>query len=129
LGVVHGIAQALGGLRHIAHGIANGVILPYAMQRNYVGNLSKFRDIAVALGENVEGLSLREAAYASVTAVYDLLSDIQAPASLPAIGIGREDFPPIIEGTMGFRLLAINPCKLNERDVEGILEAAFSGTI
>jgi alcohol dehydrogenase len=129
LGVVHGIAQAMGGLHHTAHGIANGAILPYAMQRNYVGNLSKFKDIAVALGENVEGLSLREAAYASVRAVYDLLTDIQAPASLPAIGIGREDFPPIIEGTMGFRLLAINPCKLIERDIEGILEAALSGRI
>ncbi|MDR2770629.1 MAG: iron-containing alcohol dehydrogenase [Clostridiales Family XIII bacterium] len=129
LGVVHGIAQALGGLHHTAHGIANGVILPYAMQRNCVGNLDKFRDIAVALGENVEGLSLREAACASAHAVYDLLTDIQAPASLPAIGIGRADFPPIIEGTMGFRLLAINPCKLIERDIEGILEAALSGKL
>jgi alcohol dehydrogenase len=129
LGVVHGIAQALGGLHHTAHGIANGVILPYAMQRNYVGNLAKFRDIAVALGENTEGLSLREAAYASAEAVYDLLKDIQAPASLAEIGIGREDFPPIVEGTMGFRLLAINPCKLTEQDVEGILEAALSGEL
>jgi alcohol dehydrogenase len=127
LGVVHGIAQAMGGLHHTAHGIANGVILPYAMQRNYVGNLEKFRDIAVALGEDVEGLSLREAAYASAEAVYDLLSDVQAPASLKDVGIGREDFGPIIEGTMGFRLLAINPCKLVERDIEGILEAALEG--
>jgi alcohol dehydrogenase len=127
LGVVHGIAQAMGGLHHTAHGIANGVILPYAMQRNCVGNLRKFRDVAVALGEDVEGLSLREAAYASAEAVYDLLSDIQAPASLKEIGIGREDFGPIIEGTMGFRLLAINPCKLVERDIEGILEAALAG--
>ncbi|MDR2089763.1 MAG: iron-containing alcohol dehydrogenase, partial [Clostridiales Family XIII bacterium] len=129
LGVVHGIAQALGGLHHTAHGIANGVILPYAMRRNCVGNLKKFKDIAVALGENVEGLSAREAAYASVEAVHDLLLDVQAPASLPEIGIAREDFGPIIEGTMGFRLLAINPCKLVEKDIEGILEAALSGEI
>jgi alcohol dehydrogenase len=129
LGVVHGIAQALGGLHHTAHGIANGVMLPYVMGRNYVGNLGKFKDIAVALGENVEGLSAREAAYASVEAVYNLLKDIQAPSSLPDIGVGREDFGPIIEGTMGFRLLAINPCKLVERDIEGILEAALSGEI
>jgi alcohol dehydrogenase len=129
LGVVHGIAQSLGGLHHIAHGIANGIILPYAMRRNYVGNLQKFKEIAVALGENVEGLSMREAAYASVEAVYDLLSDIGAPASLREIGVKKEDFGPIIEGTMGFRLLAINPCKLVERDIEGILDAAYSGEI
>jgi alcohol dehydrogenase len=127
LGVVHGIAHAMGGLHHTAHGVANGVILPYAMQRNYVGNLHKFRNIAVALGEDVEGLSLREAAYASAEAVYDLLSDVQAPASLKEVGIGREDFGPIIEGTMSFHLLAINPCKLVERDIEGILEAALNG--
>jgi alcohol dehydrogenase len=127
LGVVHGIAQALGGLHHTAHGIANGVILPYAMRRNCVGNLKKFKDIAVALGERTDGLGERDAALASVRAVRALLSDIQAPATLKEIGIGREDFGPVIEGTMGFRLLAINPCKLSERDVEGILEEALSG--
>jgi alcohol dehydrogenase len=127
LGVVHGIAQAMGGLHGTAHGIANGLILPYAMERNYVGNLEKFRNIAVALGQNVEGLSLREAAFESVNAVFGLVSDVYVPSSLKELGISPEDFPPLVEGTMNYRLLAINPCKLEEKDVEGILFRAYEG--
>ncbi|MDR0570022.1 MAG: iron-containing alcohol dehydrogenase [Clostridiales Family XIII bacterium] len=127
LGVVHGIAQAMGGLHGTPHGIANGLILPYAMERNFVGNLAKFRDIAVALGKNVEGLSLREAAYEAVEAVFDLVEDIHVPSSLKDLDIGPEDFPPIVEGTMNFRLLAINPCKLSAGDVEKILLRAREG--
>jgi len=127
LGVVHGIAQSMGGIHHTPHGIANGLLLPYAMERNYVGNLQKFRDIAVALGADVEGLTLREAAYEAVTAVFDLQDDVFVPTTLKEIGIEKKDFPPIIDGTMKYRLLPINPCKLSAADVENILDRAYEG--
>lgn len=127
LGVVHGIAQAMGGIAHTPHGVANALILPYAMKRNIIGNLQKFRDIAVALGENVEGKTLREAAELSAKAVMQLAVDLQIPIKLsdPRINITKDMFPKIIEGTMAYRLLAINPCKLYEKDIENILEEAF----
>jgi len=127
LGAVHGIAQSIGGLHHTAHGITNGLLLPYVMERNYVGNLKKFRDIAVALGENVEGLSLREAARASIEAVFDLQDDLKVPSKLKEIGIDKKDFPAIIDGTMEYRLLPINPCKLKAQDIENILTRAYEG--
>jgi len=127
LGVVHGIAQSMGGVANVSHGAANALILPYAMKRNLVGNLQKFRDIAVAMGENVEGLTLREAAELSAEAVMQLALDLHIPTKLsdPRINVGRDKFPKIIEGTMKYRLLAINPCKLNEKDIEQILEEAY----
>lgn len=127
LGVVHGIAQSMGGLHHTPHGIANALILPYAMERNCVGNLEKFKNIAVALGEHTDGLSLREAANASAEAVFDLIEDVGLPSTLDEVDITEEDFGPIIEGTMGYRLLAINPCKLCEEDIENILRRAAEG--
>lgn len=125
LGVVHGIAQAMGGVAHVSHGIANGLILPYAMERNYVGNLEKFKNIAVALGENIEGLSLHKAAQKASEAVFELAKDIRVPLKLKEVGITKEHFPTIIEGTMNYRLLAINPCKLKEKDIEDILIKAY----
>ncbi|MFR6332390.1 MAG: iron-containing alcohol dehydrogenase [Eisenbergiella sp.] len=59
------------------HGLANALILPYAMEINYVGNLEKFENIAVCLGENVEGLSLRDAAARSVKAIVDLKTTLE----------------------------------------------------
>jgi len=127
LGVVHGIAQAMGGVAHIAHGTANALILPYAMKRNCVGNLEKFKNIAVTMGENVEGMSLREAAGMSAEAVMQLNKDLGIPTKLsdPRINITKDMFSKIIEGTMAYRLLAINPCKLNAKDIENILNEAY----
>ena len=125
LGVVHGIAQAMGGVAHVAHGVANSLILPYAMERNVVGNLEKFKEIAIALGENVDGLSLREAADKAPTAVLKLAQDTKVPLKLCEVGVTRDHFPDIIKGTLAYRLLAVNPCKLYEKDIVEILEKAF----
>ncbi|MBR0598077.1 iron-containing alcohol dehydrogenase [Sinanaerobacter chloroacetimidivorans] len=125
LGVVHGIAQSMGGVAHVPHGVANSLILPYAMARNVVGNLEKFKEIAIALGENVDGLSLREAAEKAPKAVLKLAQDTRVPLKLKDVGVTREHFPAIIEGTMAYRLLAVNPCKLQEKDITEILESAY----
>lgn len=125
LGVVHGIAQSMGGIAHVPHGLANALILPYAMEKNYVGNLEKFKNIAVCLGEKVEGLTLREAAARSVKAIIDLEEDIGIPRKLSQVGITRDMFPQIIDDTMAYRLLAINPIKITRTHVEEILEAAY----
>lgn len=125
LGVVHGIAQAMGGVAHTPHGISNAVILPYAMKRNVTGNLEKFREIAVAMGEKVEGLSLRDAAQKAVDAVSLLNHDLKIPRKISELGITRDMFPEILKGTMEYRLLAVNPVKLGEKDVLEILEESF----
>jgi alcohol dehydrogenase class IV len=125
LGAVHGIAHSLGARYHIAHGVANGLILPYVMECNLIGNLEKFKDIAEALGEKTEGLTLREAAELAVDAVVQLKEDIGIPHTLKEVGVDKKDFPEIIHDTMGYRLLAINPRKLSERDVEKILLNAY----
>ena len=123
--VVHGIAQSIGGIAHVPHGLANALILPYAMEINYVGNLEKFKKIALCLGEKVDGLYLREAAHKAVDAVINLESDIGIPRKLSEVGVTREMFPQIIEDTMKYRLLDINPVKITRKHVEDILEAAF----
>jgi alcohol dehydrogenase len=127
LGVVHGIAQAMGGVAHISHGAANALILPYAMKRNCVGNLEKFKNIAVALGEKTEGVSLREAAELSAEATMQLALDLRIPTKLTdsRVNITKDLFSKIIEGTMAYRLLPLNPCKLDATDIERILEEAY----
>lgn len=125
LGVVHGIAQSIGGIAHVPHGLANALILPYAMEKNYVGNLEKFKNIAECLGENTDRLTLRDAAYLSVKAIEELENDIGIPRKLSEVGVTKEMFPQIIEDTMAYRLLAINPIKITRKHVEEILEVAY----
>jgi alcohol dehydrogenase len=50
VGMVHGIAHALGGVYHIPHGLANALVLPEVMAYNLDARLDRYADIAEALG-------------------------------------------------------------------------------
>ena len=125
LGAVHGISQSLGGVAHLSHGETNAVMLPVVMERNLAGNPGKFARIARLLGEVTDGLSEREAAAKAVTAVRTLSADVGIPRCLSDMGVRREMFEEIVRGTMGYRLLAVNPVKITERDVYDFLENAI----
>lgn len=75
----HGLGHALGAVYHLPHGVACAVVLPYVMEYNLSACPERFKNIAVALGENVEGLSLMDAAKKSVEAVKKLMQDINIP--------------------------------------------------
>ncbi|MDX2451195.1 iron-containing alcohol dehydrogenase, partial [Desulfosarcina sp.] len=50
VGMVHGIAHALGGVYHIPHGLANALILPEVMAHNLEARIDRYADIAIAMG-------------------------------------------------------------------------------
>ena len=50
VGMVHGIAHALGGVYHIPHGLANALILPEVMAYNLEARVDRYADIALAMG-------------------------------------------------------------------------------
>lgn len=134
LGVVHGIGQTLGAFVHVPHGVAMTLLLPYCMERTVVGNFEKFKDIAIALGKDVTGMELRDAAFAAVDAVFEMAEDIRVPMRLSELDpakrhcsekITEEIFDDVIEDVMNYRLLADTPVKITRDDVRAILEAAL----
>ncbi|MFT3984997.1 MAG: iron-containing alcohol dehydrogenase [Lachnospiraceae bacterium] len=131
LGAVHGIAQAMGGIAHTPHGIANSLLLPYVMKTNLPGNIKKFAKIAELLGENIDGMAIRDAAELSVDTVRILGCDLRIPDKLTKLNtiqvppVTKEMFPTIVSGTMEYRLLALNPVKIREEDVYAILNKAY----
>lgn len=134
LGVVHGIAQTIGAFAHVPHGVANSLLLPYCMERTVVGNFEKFKDIAIALGKDVTGMDLRDAAFAAVDAVFEMSEDLRVPMRLSELDpakrhcsepITEEMFDGIIDDVMNYRLLADTPVKIGKDDVRAILEAAL----
>ena len=126
LGSVHGLAHAIGAAFHVPHGVANALMLPYVMEESIIADMPRFRDIAIALGENIADLSLREAALASVDAVAALNSDLGIPAFLSEVGVGEEHFPSIIEKGMRFRLRPRGPREFMEADFRRILLRALA---
>jgi alcohol dehydrogenase class IV len=125
LGIVHAIALPPSALFHIPHGIANAILLPFGMEFNLIGNPGKFVDIACAMGENVSGLTVMEAAMLAPEAVRNLAIDIDAPRTLESVGAKRESIPKMAEDGMKSGHLAVNPRQVIIEDVVEIFEAAF----
>ncbi len=125
LGIVHGISQTMGAVAHVSHGAANALLLPYCMRKNAKACPDKFRDIAKAMGENIEGLTVEEAAECACNAAFRLADSVSIPMKLKEVGVSKSMFDEIIEGTMGYRMLAINPLEIKAQDVLDILEAAY----
>ncbi|MDQ1278397.1 MAG: alcohol dehydrogenase [Thermodesulfobacteriota bacterium] len=123
---VHSLSYPLGGKYGIPHGLANTVLLPHVMSFNLPGAQEKFVDIAEAMGEMVEGVSLREAAYLAVEAVNALVEDCGIQTNLEDLGISEDDFEEMAKIALTVaRPLANNPRQLTLEDAVAIYEDAF----
>jgi len=92
LGYVHAMAHQLGGFYNLPHGVCNAILLPHVSRFNLIGNLDKFGEIAAAMGENVEGLSARDAAEVCLAAISKLSADVGIPSGLSALKVKEADF-------------------------------------
>jgi alcohol dehydrogenase class IV len=123
---VHAFAYPLGGEFHVAHGLANSVMLPHVMRFNLLGNLPKFADIGSALGLDTDPLTDKEAALEALEAIEDLMEDLTIPRRLRDLSIPQEAIPSLAEGVMKVtRLLANNPRRISLEDARRIYEEAW----
>ncbi|WP_438315237.1 iron-containing alcohol dehydrogenase [Sporosarcina sp. FA9] len=128
VGAVHALAYPLGGKFKVPHGVSNSLLLPYVMKYNVVSEMEKFKEIAIALGENIEGLSTREAAEKAVESLGKLSRDIGIPTSLVEVGVRQEDLKELAAEAIKIeRLLGNNPRKLTLKDIEEIYQNALDG--
>ncbi len=124
--LVHAIEYPIGMLTHCTHGAGNGLLLPYVMEYNMPARQRELREIAVALGENVDGLTDYQAAERAVAAVRRLEADIGTPMRLRDLGLPEEQIPGISQEVVGLaRLMRNNPRPPTEADVAAILRAAW----
>lgn len=125
LGYVHAMAHQLGGLYDMPHGVANAMLLPHVCKYNVISNPQKFADIAEFMGENIDGLSVHEAAQKAIDAMFRLSKDIGIPTSLKEKGIKEEDFEYMAEMALKDGNAFSNPRKGNEKDIVNIFKSAY----
>ena len=124
---VHSLSYPLGGKYGVSHGLANTIMLPRVMAFNLPGALEKFVDIAEVMGEIVDDLPLREAAYLAVEAVESLIEDCGIMTTLEELEIPESDFPELAKVAMTVaRPLANNPCKMTLEEMVELYQEAYS---
>ncbi len=118
---VHALAYPLGGKYRIAHGVSNAILLPFVMRFNAVGNEDKFRDVAVAMGLDVDPADSKAATEKFIEAIFELNRDLQIPSDLKRWNITAADLDTLVEGAAKVtRLLDNNPRPMDKNDIRAI---------
>jgi len=121
LGIAHALAMPLGSWDlKIPHGMANAILLPHVMEFNLPGNVRAYAEIARALGENVAGLSDRDAAQLAVDSVRRLKDDVGITFGLGRFGLTQSHIPRVVEEAMKSGNIAVNPRLVRPADLEEI---------
>ncbi len=129
VGAVHAIGHALGGVCHVPHAIAMGILLPHVMRYNmeradYGSLLPELAglDAAADIPANLRG----EAALLAVESLdQELAALCGLPLTLQAVGVKKEDFAQIARVAVNDGALIVNPRAADEEQVISILNAAW----
>ncbi|MCD8349778.1 MAG: iron-containing alcohol dehydrogenase [Planctomycetaceae bacterium] len=119
--VVHGIAHAVGAHFHMAHGLANAIILPHALIFN--------REDPVVDGKLVYLSRLCECADI-VDAIRDMAVQLGIPLTLQAAGIKEADFLNDLDRLAAHSMLGatrFNPVAMSDNTMRTLLQTIFYG--
>ena len=125
LGYVHSMAHQLGGFYNLPHGVCNAILLPAVSQFNLIACPQRFADIAVALGENITGLSVTEAADKAIVAIRKLSASIGIPTGLKELNVKEADLKIMAENAKKDACQFTNPRKATLEQVISIFKAAM----
>jgi alcohol dehydrogenase len=122
---VHALAYPLGGEFHIAHGVANSLLLPHVLRFNLEAAPARYADVAEALGCS-RGHGDVETAHKGIERIEKLSETIGIERRLSAFGISHNTIPHMAAAAMTVqRLLVRNPREVTEADARAIYQAAL----
>lgn len=129
LGNVHAISHTFGGIFNIPHGLANATLLPYVMRYNLKACPDLFKDIAVAMGQDVSGLDSFEAGYKAIKAVYEMNLSLNIPSATKELGVDLQYLDSMVNDSMRSGNVLVNPRETNSNDIRNIILKSYNGEI
>ena len=122
LGNAHAMAHPLGGFFNLHHGLACAIVLPRVMGYNLSDSPHKYAEVARAIGQQVENLSLSEAAESASRAVYDLLNELDLPTGLGEVGVTVDKIPEMARDAVNSGIHNTNPRATDLNDLIQLYE-------
>lgn len=122
LGNVHAMAHPLGGHFNLHHGLSCAIVLPRVMDYNLSSSPQKYAEVAKAMGQQVDNLSLSKAAELSSQVVYDLLTALNLPTRLSEVGITADKIPQMAQDAVTSGIHNSNPRATNLDDIIRLYE-------
>ncbi len=123
-GAAHAMSQSAGGVIDVPHGDLTARLLGPVMEYNYMGEPEKFARIAQAMGEDIRGLSLWQAAEKAVEAVMRLTEDVEIP-TLQELGFTEDQIPMLAQIAFEDPQTVGNPRDLSLESYHKIYQRTF----
>ena len=125
VGAVHCLAEAVGALYDIPHGVANAVFLPYVMEFNLKAAEEKYAEIALIA--RLQGASQEEASLELIQEIKALSSRLAVP-SFSDLGIKENEFIEVAQKAFENNSNPSNPREVTAADYLAMLKKANSGS-
>ncbi len=125
LGYVHAMAHQLGGFYDLPHGVCNAILLPHVQSYNAKVCPERLKDVAKAMGVNVEGMTNEEGAQAALDVIKVLSKDVGIPSGLTELNAKEEDFDTLAENALKDACGFTNPQQATHDEIVSIFKAAM----
>ncbi|USD42925.1 L-threonine dehydrogenase [Vibrio sp. SCSIO 43135] len=125
LGYVHAMAHQLGGFYDLPHGVCNAVLLPHVQRYNAQVCPERLRDVAKAMGVDVENMNAEQGAEAALEAIMQLSKDVGIPAGLKELGAKSEDISILADNALKDACGFTNPKQATHEEISAIFSAAM----
>jgi len=131
VGVVHGLAHAVGGVAHVPHGVANSIFLPFGMEYNLGRVAELYAELLLPLAgpEVFAQTAPADRARKAVSVVKDLKQKLYElcglPRTLKEAGLPKDKLADIARTALGDGSMIMNPEAVDYDDALRLLQAAY----
>ena len=122
VGSVHCVAESLGGIYDLPHGLCNAIFLPYVMEYNMEYCKERYARVARAMGQNFGDAD--DGANIAVQCVKQLVKEVRLP-SFSSLSINPDKFADIAAMSVRNNSNPSNPRPMAAQDYMNILNAAW----
>jgi len=122
---VHCIAESLGGVYDLPHGVCNAIFLPHVMEYSMEYSVERYARIAKAMGYNFN--SEKEGAQKAVDAVKRLAVDVDLPL-FSSLEVNTSDFEKLAEMSAKNISTESNPKPMTKEDYLIVINNAYNAS-
>jgi alcohol dehydrogenase class IV len=108
IGIAHSLSHPCGARYDVAHGIANAINLPVAIEYNAAGGediAARYRDVGELFGVHDHG----DIGHALAEHIRERVRSLGLPTRLSQVGVPESGIPALVEGAMGDACTLVNP--------------------
>ncbi len=124
LGNVHAMSHPVSGFFHVAHGVANAILLPTIAEYNALADKGRYFVVYNYIAD--KKVAQKDFTPKMLTdALRQINKDLGIPASLSEVGVTQDKIPLMALDAMKSGNVAVNPRQTTLKDVEMLYNKAF----